>query len=191
MHYCINNFHFIHYRNNFCFNWRKTIIIYNKLSWINRFTYQDKISNNKDILYYVHQNYKNDNSSKSDGWFSWVRKGFAWALRNGVGKIPGPFRPFAKKIADVLDTVEVWETASLTTAFIKAGIPPDIAYDAARWIVMLFVWWEIISIQCSVRPREFSALPAHSCFSPLLFSCRFSLRDSVLLSQRTWMHSAA
>ena len=25
----------------------------------------------------VHQNYKNDNSSKSDGWFSWVRKGFA------------------------------------------------------------------------------------------------------------------
>jgi len=57
-----------------------------------------------------------------------------WCRKNS-----GAFSSICKEIADVLDTVEVWETASLTTAFIKAEIPPDIAYDAARWIVMLFV----------------------------------------------------
>lgn len=70
-----------------------------------------------------------------------LKKALKAALKYYGHKIPKPIRPYAGKILDVLEQTEVWEEAGLTAAFLTAafmavGIPPDVAHQAAHWIVV-------------------------------------------------------
>ena len=78
------------------------------------------------------------NGHESRGWISWIRKGAVWELRNASDKVPAKIRPYAHKIADVLEQTEEWEKAGLAAALIQAGVPPTEAYLAADWIVTIF-----------------------------------------------------
>lgn len=78
------------------------------------------------------------NGHESRGPISWVRKGAVWVLRNTADKVPAKIRPYAHKIAGVLEQTEEWEKIGLATALMKAGVPPTEAYMAADWIVTVF-----------------------------------------------------
>ncbi|EFD03502.1 hypothetical protein HMPREF1034_2105 [Cutibacterium acnes SK187] len=50
-------------------------------------------------------------------------------------KLPAKIRPWANKIADVLEQTEIWEKAPIIFTLGKAGIPYDVAKAAADWII--------------------------------------------------------
>ncbi|MDO4412899.1 hypothetical protein [Cutibacterium sp.] len=69
------------------------------------------------------------------GWLSWGRKGVLFVLRHSTHKLPAKIRPWASKIANVLEDTEEWEKAPIIYALGKAGMPYDVAKAAADWIV--------------------------------------------------------
>ena len=58
-----------------------------------------------------------------------------FVLRHSVHKLPAKIRPWANKIADVLEQTEIWEKAPIIFTLGKAGIPYDVAKAAADWII--------------------------------------------------------
>lgn len=68
----------------------------------------------------------------------WIMKGAKWALRNYGNKLPKKIQPWAYKIADVLDQVEVWEVFAIESKLVTNGVPQDVAHEAAVWLVFVF-----------------------------------------------------
>lgn len=66
-----------------------------------------------------------------------AKKALKALLKHGIHKVPKRIRPYANKILNVLDQAEAWEIAGLTAAFSRVGIPPDVAAQAATWIVRI------------------------------------------------------
>lgn len=78
-------------------------------------------------------------SQSSLGIGPWVRKVVVWTLRWAKDKLPARIRPWANKIADLLDAAEAWSRMGLITTFTQAGIPYDVAVAAADWIVFFLI----------------------------------------------------
>lgn len=72
------------------------------------------------------------------GWLGVGRKAAVWALRHHADKIPQKLRPYAGKIADFLDASEAWEVQAIATGLLSLGVPPDVAWETARWVVLAF-----------------------------------------------------
>lgn len=72
------------------------------------------------------------------GVFGWIRKGVSYVLKHQKHRLPKKVQPWADKIIVALDYVEVWEMASIQLALIQQGVPADVAYDFAYWVVFVF-----------------------------------------------------
>lgn len=64
-----------------------------------------------------------------------AKKALIQLLKYGRDKIPVKIRPYADKIVYVLEDVETFQVATLTTAFSQMGIPPVVAQEAAEFVV--------------------------------------------------------
>lgn len=69
-------------------------------------------------------------------WTNVAKKAAIKFLRWGSDKVPQSIRPWAHKIADVLETLTDMQEIPIATALMSAGIPPDVAWETARWIVI-------------------------------------------------------
>lgn len=78
----------------------------------------------------------NGDGVSTRGWASWARKAAVYALRHWGDRIPAKIRPWAGKIADILDQTEVWEKVAIITALTRAGVPVDVAAYTADWLVL-------------------------------------------------------
>lgn len=78
------------------------------------------------------------NGIHGHGWLGIGRKAAVWTLRHGAQKLPAKIRPYAGKISDFLDATEAWEVGTLATGLISQGVPPDVATEAAKWLVFAF-----------------------------------------------------
>lgn len=70
------------------------------------------------------------------GWTSWARKAAIYALRHSTSKLPAKIRPYAGKIANILETTINWEKTAVVWALMRAGIPGDVAIYTADWLVL-------------------------------------------------------
>lgn len=77
----------------------------------------------------------NSHQVSTYSWTSWGRRVALFVLRHSVHKLPAKIRPWANKIADVLEQTEIWEKAPIIFTLGKAGIPYDVAKAAADWII--------------------------------------------------------
>ncbi|GAB3518280.1 hypothetical protein GCM10027402_03230 [Arthrobacter monumenti] len=65
-----------------------------------------------------------------------AKKALVAALRYGGPKLPKPMRPYAHKLANVIEDVGEFQEGALITAFQQVGIPYDVAATAAKWCVV-------------------------------------------------------
>ncbi|RHJ06983.1 hypothetical protein [Bacillus sonorensis] len=96
----------------------------------------------------------NPTSSKSIHTQSWVsalaKKIAVQALRKSGTYLEKPLskvigKKYAKKaksgfykVADYIEKVQNVQEKGIAAIFIKAGLPPDVAYETAKWIVLFF-----------------------------------------------------
>ena len=66
-------------------------------------------------------------------WGALAKKALVTLLRHGGSKVPGRFGKYATKMANALERLEDLEEVAIATAFMKVGMPPHLAWDAARW----------------------------------------------------------
>lgn len=65
-----------------------------------------------------------------------AKKALVAALRYGGQKLPASMRPYANKLANVIDDVTEFQEGALISAFQAVGIPYDVASAAATWCVV-------------------------------------------------------
>lgn len=66
-------------------------------------------------------------------WGAIAKKALIQLLRHGGTKVPGRFGKWAKKMANALEDLDRMEETAIAIAFMKVGMPPNLAWDAARW----------------------------------------------------------
>lgn len=72
------------------------------------------------------------------GWLGIGKKAATWFLRHSASKLPEKIRPYAGKFANFLEATEAWEIAGIATGLMRQGVPPEVAWEAAKWIVLAF-----------------------------------------------------
>lgn len=65
---------------------------------------------------------------------SWARKAAVYTLRHYGHKLPAKIRPYASKIAAVLEQVTVWQKMAVMWTLMQHGVPYDVAEATATWI---------------------------------------------------------
>ncbi|WP_155838717.1 hypothetical protein [Arthrobacter castelli] len=64
------------------------------------------------------------------------KKALVAALRYAGPKLPKPMRPYAHKLANVIEEVSEFQEGALITAFQQVRVPYDVAATAAKWCVV-------------------------------------------------------